>query len=49
MWLGLVVASKVVWWQDQQSVAVPLNCPPTWQSAQLTVTCAPVSGKVDRL
>ena len=43
-WFGFLVAWYFAWWQETQSVGVPVYFPPTWHCAHGTCWCAPVSG-----
>ena len=43
-WFGFLVAWYFAWWQETQSVGVPVYLPPTWHWAHGTCWCAPVSG-----
>ena len=46
VWLGSVVPCQSFRWQEMQVVARPANTLFTWQVAQATFTCAPVSGNL---
>ncbi len=46
-WFGSVVPWYAARWHEAQSVLFPAYTPSPWQPLQVTVRCAPVSGKPD--